>query len=391
MPSGTEESSRLTEAALEKLDPPERGSRLHFDADVPGLAVRITANSVIAFVLCYSVHGRRRRYTIGRWPELSIKGARDAALDLRKAIRGGADPLNQKIQDREASTMKDLADRYLSDHATRKNRASTIRNNKAMLETIILPRFGHFPVASITKADIERLHHRLRPTPYRANRALALWATMFKLAIEWGYRPDNPAQYVEKYAESKRDRWLSEEEMGRLKAALPRHRNVRGVQAITLILLTGSRKGEVLHATWDQFDFDRAVWRKPATLTKQNKVEHVPLNKPAIRLLRAIRKHSGESEYLFPGMKAGRPLEDLRKTWRDLCAAANLKDVRIHDLRHTFASHLVSEGESLPVVGSLLGHRQSQTTERYAHLADRTRRKASERFGDIFQKAKRRG
>jgi integrase len=154
----------------------------------------------------------------------------------------------------------------------------------------------------------------------------------------------------------------------------------RAVNAIRLIMVTGARKGEVLLATWDQFDLDRGVWTKPSHNTKQQRVEHVPLNDQAVAFLRSLPR---EGEYLFPGRMGGH-LADLKFPWGSVCEGALLQDVRIHDLRHTYASHLVSRGVSLPMVGKLLGHTQPQTTARYAHIADNPLREAANLFPTVL-------
>ena len=149
------------------------------------------------------------------------------------------------------------------------------------------------------------------------------------------------------------------------------------------MLLTGARKGEALQATWDQFDLEKGLWIKPAHLTKQKKKEHLPLSDKALLLLASLKKQNTEaSPYLFPGRKAGQPLKEVKKFWSTVLKESKLESVRIHDLRHTHASHLVSSGLSLSIVGKLLGHTQASTTQRYAHLADEPLRKATEVFGN---------
>jgi len=156
-----------------------------------------------------------------------------------------------------------------------------------------------------------------------------------------------------------------------------------------LIEFTGTRKGEALSATWGQFDLERGVWSKPAHATKQQKVHHVPLSAPALDLLRGMRK-SATGDFLFPGRK-GEHLKDLKKLWARVTQTAGLEGVHVHDLRHTFASRLVSGGIPLAVVGGLVGHLQARMTERYAHLADGALRAATDQFATVYQKAKKAG
>ncbi len=208
---------------------------------------------------------------------------------------------------------------------------------------------------------------------------------MFNLAIQWGWRLDNPIKGVEKYSEQKRYRWLNDEELQTLWAVLNSYINQSVANAIRLLLLTGSRRSEVLHATWDQFDLEKGIWTKPAHTTKQKRMEHLPLSPQTIELLKRM-KGKADSEFLFPGRTPGASLQDIKKAWHTIRTRAGLEGVRLHDLRHTHASHLVSSGLSLSVVGKLLGHTQASTTQRYAHLADEPLREATAIFGSKIGK-----
>jgi integrase len=252
-----------------------------------------------------------------------------------------------------------------------------------MLKNYIRPALGSKRVDAVRRRDIERLHQHLKTTPYRANRVLALLSKMFSLAMEWDWRADNPCQGIKKFHEEKRDRWLKTDELRRLTDALGRSTNRRAGDAVRLLILTGARKGEVLKAEWSQIDFERGVWTKPSAHTKQKRTEHVPLSAAALALLSAMRELDPAGRYLFPGNKPGEPLKDIKLFWPKICRDAGLESVRIHDLRHTFASHLVSSGTSLEMVGRLLGHTQAATTMRYSHLADDPLREAANRFGSI--------
>lgn len=225
----------------------------------------------------------------------------------------------------------------------------------------------------------------IKGTPYTANRACALLSKMFNLATQWGWCTDNPVKGLKKYQEQKRNRWLDDEEVQRLLFVLDDYHNQSVANAIRLLLLTGSRRNEVLHATWDQFDLIKGVWTKPAHTTKQNKMEHLPLSSQVIGLLQAMEKEA-TMKYLFPGNVPGEPLKDIKKGWKTIRNKAGLPDVRLHDLRHTHASHLVSSGLSLSIVGKLLGHTQASTTQRYAHLADAPLRQAAELFGSKIER-----
>jgi integrase len=384
----TDESFSLTQKTLPKLPRPRTGNKLYFDVEHRGLAVRVTAAGAISFVLNYRIRGRERRYTIGRFPDLALAGARQEALRLRGEIQKGFDPLERRTSEREAPTITDLAKDYFEFYAEKNKRASSLRNDHQMLDNLILPKLGKFTVAAVTQRDIETLHASLRATPYRANRVLALLSKLFSLAVQWNaqdivWRTDNPAANVVHFPEEKREVWLREDQLKRLTSALASYPNQDVANVVRLLLLTGARKTEVLSATWSQFDLEQRIWTKPSAHTKQKRTEHVPISQAAHKLLVKMKADARE-DFLFPGRIKGDHLKDIKDDWRDICVAAKLDGFRVHDLRHTYASHLVSSGVPLAVVGKLLGHTQSQTTERYAHLAESPLREATNRIGKLM-------
>lgn len=393
-PVPTRKSRNLTETYLESVRPPTSGRLSLRDGNPPGFGVSVTANGVKSFVLDYRIFHRKRRMTLGRWPELTVEEARDAATHARKDVRENRDPLLTKHQSRDMRTVHELAADYLSKYAEPYKRESSVDDDRTMLATIVRPRIGDYAVAAITREHIQKIHKDLAATPYRANRCLALLSKMFNLAIEWNatnrvWRSDNPALGVKKYPEEKRSRWLDKKEIGGLLKVLDKYPEQKTANAIRLILLTGSRKGEALAAKWADIDFTNRLWRKDSAHTKQKREEFAPLNSDAVKLLKRMRQTAKDTdEFLFPGRIAGRPLEDLKIHWAEIRKLAGLPDVHIHDLRHTYASHLVSTGVPLLTVGKLLGHTQSGTTERYAHIAQAPQRAAAEKFGVIFRHAK---
>jgi integrase len=391
----------ISERNIAKLKTPGSGSKIYYDDQVRGFGVRLTSNGVISFVLNYSINGRERRYTLARCPEQTAAWAREEALRLRGEIRNhGADPLEQRDQRATEPTISELADDYLERHARPHKRASSVREDEKLLK-IVLPRIGEFRVGSVNRRDIEALHRSLKGTPYRANRLLALLSKMFSLAIGWQWRADNPTKGIPRFHEDKRETWLTAEQLEHLKKALADYGDQSAADAIRLLILTGAREGEVLKASWEQFDLKRGIWTKPSHHTKQKRIEHVPLSRVALDLLTRMDKGKA-GPHLFPGRFQNGSRVTLRRPWVQVCKAAGLATavelqgkrsklvryrptIRIHDLRHTFASHLVSSGESLHIVGKLLGHTQPQTTARYAHLADSTLREAVNNFGRIFE------
>ena len=187
------------------------------------------------------------------------------------------------------------------------------------------------------------------------------------------------------YQEKKRDRWLTAEELKVLWKVLDENSSQPSSYVFKLLILTGARKGELLHATWDQFDLEAGVWTKPSHLTKQKKQEHLPLSPQAIEILETMKSQS-TSAFVFPGKVEAKSLQEIKTAWNTIRKKSGFFDLRIHDLRHTYASHLVSSGLSLSIVGKLLGHTQASTTQRYAHLADEPLRQATALFGNNLDK-----
>jgi integrase len=392
--------SKLTDALVRGLPAPASGAKITYDAGpeaIRGFGIRVTAAGARSFVLNYVVAGRERRMTIGSYPAWKVAVARKEAGRLKKKAEDGIDPLGLEQAQRAAPTVRELCDRYLDEHAVKKR---TSAGDRSMIERVIKKRLGSHKVASITYTDIDRLHRDVskgmggaRPAPYQANRLLSLLSKMFSLSIRWGMRADNPAKGVERNQEQPRHRYLSGDELRRLTEALAAHSSPTAANAVRLLLLTGARRGEVLGATWDQFDLTEGVWTKPSSHTKQNREHRVPLSAPARQLLaemlrdageRAAEKHRNVSPYLFQARAPGDgPMTEIKKSWAALCKAAKIDGVRIHDLRHSYASMLASAGLSLPIIGALLGHTQPGTTARYAHLFDNPLRAATERVGAI--------
>jgi integrase len=249
----------------------------------------------------------------------------------------------------------------------------------------------------------------VRGTPIVANRTIAFLRRMFNLAKRWGWLADNPATGVHKNPEEKRNRYLTRDEIVALGKALNEHTEVTSANAIKLLMLTGARRGEVLGARWEMFDLENGVWTKPSAHTKQRRLHRIPLGGAALQLLMEIKEEARRkaepngapiSPFVFPGAD-GKSLTDIKRTWASVCKNAGLvqnvsargegsraiwrPSVRLHDLRHSFASILVSAGASLPLIGQMLGHTQAQTTARYAHLHDDPLRRAAETVGDFVR------
>jgi len=377
---------KLTENLLRKLPTPEQGNKLTYDDAVKGFAVRVTAAGGRAFILNYrrKLDGRERRYTIGNHPDWSTTAAREEAKRLKRLVDGGGDPVGEQEDSRAAPTVADLCARFERDYLPR-NRPSSQRVYRQQIHTDILPALGKTKVAAVSHADVDGFHHRLSArAPTHANRTVAVLSRMFNLAIRWGWRSDNPCKGVERNQENKRHRYLTGAEISRLSAALAELADQSAANAVRLLLLTGARRGELLTAKWADVDLEASVWTKPASTTKQAALHRVPLSAAAAQLLTEMQAQAGDdAEWIFPARGGGhRP--HINEAWIRVRKAAKLPGVRLHDLRHTYASVLVSAGLSLPVIGSLLGHSTPVTTHRYAHLTDDPLRAATERASAII-------
>lgn len=377
-------TQKLTKTTVDKLAP-DAEDYVIWDAALPGFGIRVKPSNVKSYVVQYRNRktGASRRKTIGQHgPLLTFHKAKEQArIILADALKGN-DPVADDRAIREAATVRHLAADYLEQHAVPKKRPRSVDNDRSMINRIILPRLGSKKVAAVQSRDIHLLHVAMKNTPYQANRVLALLSKMLSLAVKWGWRSDNPVRGIERFQEKRRERWLSDDELRRLLAVLTIHQNQRAANAVRFQLLTGARLGEVLKACWSDIDLERGVWTKPSHHTKQKRTEHVPLSGPALALLTEMKsKNKPKAEYLFPGDATGRPLQDIKKFWRAVIAEAGISEYRLHDNRHTHASHLVSSGLSLEIVGRLLGHTNPTTTKRYAHIADSPLRAATERFG----------
>lgn len=444
-------AEKLGDRLVRALPAPASGSKITYDSEVAGFAVRITASGAKAFILRYRFAGRSRLLTIGSYPDWSTTAAREEAARLKRRIDLGEDPMGERHDQRSAPTVGQLIDTFKADYLPRR-RPATVRDYTSILDKIVRPELGMKKVRDVVHADVERLHRKVSArTPFRANRVAAVLSKMMNYAIKLGWRAENPVKGLERNAEDRRERYLSVPELRALAQALREHSDQRSANVIRMLLLTGARRGEVLSAAWDMFDLDAGVWVKPSSHTKQRRTHRTPLSAPALGLLRAIRAGQDPHErFVFPGDKPGAPLTDVKKSWAaitaratvlllasqpdtpagklvarlqgqgtpdrsrsggksvarlgpprlpslDACRAAaelegwalpaGLTDARVHDLRHSFASILASGGASLPMIGSLLGHTQAQTTRRYSHLFDDPLRAAAERVGAFLETA----
>ncbi|MCW1932311.1 tyrosine-type recombinase/integrase [Pararhodobacter zhoushanensis] len=401
------ERIKLTEKLLREAEPAPGRDYQIFDTDLRGFAVCIYRGGGRAFTLDYRHAGRQRRMTFGRWPEWSVSSARERAKELRRDIDAGADPLAERQTLRVQPRVNDLIARYAEQHLPKLAERSAA-DQRSVLAKMVAPVWGTKLVTEITSTDVDKFLTRVadgrarpskekpnnrarklqgaRPTPVRANRVGEILRKMFTLAVEWGWREDNPAQRFHHRMETPRERFLSNEEIARLAAALDAAEDRRAADIIRLCMLTGARLGEVRQSRFEQFNLEHLSWSKPPMMTKQRRAHRVPISAETAGIVRQRQMLvPAGSPWLFPGDTPGQPVQEVRRFWAQIQKQCDLQDVRIHDRRHTFASLLVSGGASLEMIGKLLGHSQTQTTQRYAHLMDSPLRAGVDAVASAFR------
>ncbi|MDK9721941.1 MAG: site-specific integrase [Rhodospirillales bacterium] len=361
---------RLTKRLVDTANAQETDYFL-WDEEIPGFGLRVFATGKKSYLIQYRKDGRTRRVSIGRYGTITPEEARKKARELLVGVGDGQNPAEEIRQNRYAPTIAGLCERFLDEHVKGHCKPATHLEYSRLIELYIKPAIGTHKVAAITRADITRLHHDLRATPYQANRAFAALSKMFNLAEVWGLRPDgsNPCRHVKKYKETKRERYLTAEELTRLGEVLAevereRSESASAIAAFRLLILTGCRRGEIQTLKWSYIQGNQLHLPDSKTGAKR-----VYLGPPALEVLAGVMRLEN-NDYVITGKLPGQYLTDLEHPWRRIRIRAKLEDVRIHDLRHSFASGALMMGESLPMIGKLLGHSQVQTTARYAHLAD---------------------
>ena len=383
-------STRLTDADVKRLKAPTKGNKITYDDTVKGFGARVTAAGARSFILGYRTRtGQQRRYTIGSFPDWQTTAAREEAKRLKREIDSGSDPLAEIAEQKAAPTVDDLIERVTEEHLPRK-KPHTQAQYLRMFRLHIRPALGRLKVAEVRFADTDSLHRRITRNsgPAVANRCMALLSRCFTLAIKWEWRETNPVKGIERNVEVPRKRYLSADELKRLIDILDRDSDQQAADILRLLLLTGARKSEVLAMKWEDVDLRAGTWSKTAHLTKQKRDHVTPLSGPAIELLTALRRRTNSPTWVFPAngpnpSKCGHRVM-IWQSWLAIRKAAGITNLRIHDLRHSFASQLASSGASLALIGQLLGHTQPQTTARYAHLFDDVQREAVERVGKLL-------
>ena len=356
-----------------------------FDAAVPGFMVEVRSTGGKTFYLRYrDAHGRERQFKIGSAHILTVSQARRKARAVLAEAILGHDPQRQREELRSIPTLAEFIDESYMPYA--KNVKRSWQTDDTILRIHILQKFGALHLDEISNQAIADLLSRMRDQGYASgtvNRVLILLRFVFNLARKWGVpgATENPTAGLKTAPDVCRERFLAREEVQRLLTALDTDENRVAAFAIKLLLLTGARRNEITHAKWEHVNWDKRTLLVPRA--KSGRPRSIHLNSAALDLLRAIERTDG-NPFIFPSPVTGRPSPSLHFPWWRIRERAGLLDVRLHDLRHSFASFLVNQGVSLYVVQGLLGHTQARTTQRYAHLANDTLADAAEVVRDVI-------
>lgn len=351
-----------------------------FDVQHPGFLLEVRSSGGKTFYQRYRTsHGVERQYKIGPASIITLQKARRKAKNVAAAAALGDDPQHERSILRSTPRFGDfLMDTYIP--FARSNKRSW-RTDLAIVRTHLRPHLGRLSMDEVTPAAILKLLQTMQAAGYASgttNRVLILLRHTFNLARQWETPgvSTNPTAGLKTAPDVQRERFLSFEEIGRLQAALNSDENQVAAAAIKLLLLTGARRNEVTYARWEYVDWVKATLKVP--ISKTGKPRWIKLNGAAVEVLRAVESRKGPSPFVFPSPLTGRPSPSLHFPWRRIKRRAGLEGVRLHDLRHTFASIVVNERRSLYEAQRLLGHTHAKATQRYAHLTDETLSDAAE-------------
>lgn len=364
----------LDAAFVRSAPVPEGKNRIeYFDTNIRGFTLEVRMSGGKTYYLRYrDAYGRQRQHKIGDAKSISFDKARTVAERLRSRVVLGDDPAEEKKIKKSIPTIaefyRDVYLPYLQSY--RRN----MQSDFSFHHTHLLPRFGKKHLDELTQQEVIDAQQSMTKAGYApgtANKFIVQIRYMYNVAKKQGIpgADFNPAAGVKQYLVQGRERFLTQEEIQRLRIAVEKSQSKQLKYIVALLLMLGCRKSELLNAKWEHLDLERRTWKIP--LSKSGKARHVPLSTAAVDLLKEVPRWKG-CPYVLPNPKTLKPLVDFHEPWHTACRRAGLKDVRIHDLRHTFASNLVNAGHSLFVVSRALGHASVVQTARYSHLADDT-------------------
>jgi len=364
---------KLTKTVIDKADIRDNRYAIK-DTELKGFECRVKPNGRKTYYLFYRTQsGTQRRPKIGDHGAVTCDEARGIARNWLSDVAKGGDPSRDKQLHRKSPTVAELCDRFLAEHVEVRLKPKSIYENRRLIERHIKLRLGSNKVESVDRSDISKLHHALRETPHQANRVIALISKMFNLAERWGLRPDgtNPCRHIDKFKEKPKERRLSVDEIERLGDVLVECEHLgietpQSIAAIRLLFHTGCRMSEILTLEWAHVDAKKSIFDLPDSKTGRKVVHFAPA---AGELLESI-KPVEDNPYVIVGRKRGGHLTDLEKPWQRIRQLAGIEDVRLHDLRHNFASMSAEAGVPEVVLAKMMGHKDVRTTRRYTHISD---------------------
>lgn len=386
---GRELKIRITKTAIDGAEAQSKDTFL-WDTEAKGFGLKVTPTGTKTYLVQYRLPGTpTRRHTIGRhgspWTPQS---ARIEALRVLGLIAAGEDPSEKRRQAKADISVSELCDRYLK-HGCATKKVSTRKFEARLLEVHVKPLLGRKAVRQVSQSDLQRFMNDVsvgktrndQNTKFRgrsivkggksaANRTLGVLSPMFEFAILEGLIGANPARGIKKFKEGRPARFLSNAELARLGEAIRvsgnNGANPFALAGIQLLMLTGCRKSEILRLKWNEVDLDRGFLR---LADSKSGAKVIPLGSPASSILKNLPR-ALDNPHVLPGEKPGEHFVGLQKVWAGVRDRAGLVDVRLHDLRHSFASVGARSGESLIIIGKVLGHATASATSRYAHLSD---------------------
>ena len=353
----------LTKSLVEAAKPPPAAQAFFRDDEIRGFALRIIATGAKSFVWEGRVNGRMRRITIGRYPDFTVALARAQALRIRATLADGRDPYRERELKKHEASFRGLRLRYIQDYS-KLHKRSWLRDERRLARC---KNWDTRKLSDINANDLLKLQQRIAQAHGRieANRTLELLRAVFNKAEAWGLSDTNPARRLERFKESRRERFLTDDELRRLNGALAEEINPYWRAYFPLLLLTGVRRSELLTIRWAEIDLSGQMLR--LTHTKSGDPRFVPLPATALQILTNLPSR-GTSEFLFPGTGRTHHLVEVKTAWARLCGRARLSGVTIHDLRRTLGSRLAIAGVNLPTIGKALGHTNLSATQIYARL-----------------------
>jgi integrase len=374
---------KLTKRVVDAIEPGDKDV-WKWDDELRGFGMRVKPSGVKSYMIQYrNKEGATRRSTIGRHGVLTPDQARSEARQLLAAIGRGEDPAARRKAERSAPTMNDLMDRYLEEHVQVHNRPTTILEVERLVRRHIRPSLGHMKASSVSRSDVIKLHGSMKGTPRQANFVLSVLSKLFNLAEAWEIRPDgsNPCRHVQRYKENKRERFLSDAELvsiHHVMRAMEEQQILPSVvlNAIRLLALTGCRLGEIRRLRWEDVDFENGCLSLPDTKTGPRLHS---IGAHSLALLDALPRTDG-SPWVFCGTDPTAALrkERLEKAWQKIRKAANIEDIRLHDLRHTVGTYAGQAGANAFLVRDKLGHKTTAMTDRYVNRDANPLRKLSD-------------